>query len=186
MNIPSMILLGAAQLLWLATSPTFADEGAAAPAPPCLSVREGPLAALLGRWNVDWSYRVAPGEFAESAATAEIVADLHGCAVRETFRGVLRDLPYEAVTHFSQPEPTVFDRMRIDTEHGRFVRSAGTLENDALVFENERDLGTRILRTRHEFKSVTDSSFEVEFFLSPRDGSPWELVHRALYTRVGD
>ncbi len=185
MKIPSMILLGAAQLLWLAF-PAFADEGAAAPAPPCLSVREGPLASLLGRWTVDWSYRVAPGEFAESVATAEIVADLHDCAVRETFRGVLRELPYEAVTLFSQPEASTFDRMRIDTEHGRFVRSAGTLEGGALVFENERDLGTRILRTRHEFKSVTDSSFEVEFFLSPRDGSPWELVHRAVYTRTGD
>ena len=151
---------------------------------PCIDIDDSPLINLVGLWTVEWHYRTAPGEFVVSTADAEIVSDLEGCAVIERFRGSLRGSPYSALSVISRPTETTYDRVRIDSEHGSFVQSSGYMTTDSLVFNWKRDLETRTLRTRHLFIAVNPSSFTVEFYMSPRDGAPWELVHKAHYTRA--
>jgi hypothetical protein len=146
----------------------------------------GPLSRLPGDWTVEWHWRVAPGEFAVSTARAGILLDLEDCTLIERFDGTLRGTPFSAVTLISRPGADVYDRVRIDTEHGRFQQSAGAVEDGAVVFTSERDLGSRVLRTRHVFSELEADSFRVEFFMSPRDEAPWELVHKALYRREGE
>ena len=151
--------------------------------PPCLPIAETLLAPLEGSWVVDWSYRTAPGQFAESLGQAHIRQDLYGCALVEHFEGTLRGLPFSAITMISQKAEGQYDRVRIDSEHGSFTQSAGHVEGDSLVFEWQRDLGTRVLRTRHYFFEITESSFTVEFYLSGSEGAPWELVQRSAYRK---
>ena len=166
-----------------AISPVGAQDAAE---PPCNQIAETPLGSMVGSWTVEWQYRTAPGEFAVSEAEAEIVVDLGGCSIREDFSGTLRGIPFSSVTMFALPEVGRYARVRIDSEHGRFGQSSGYSSGDSLVFESERDLGTRVLRTRHVYEDFTESSFKVEFFMSPRDGAPWELVQSAHYQRKSE
>ena len=43
----------------------------------------------------------------------------------------------------------------------------------------ERECSERVTCSRNS----PESSFKVEFFMSPRDGAPWELVQSAHYRR---
>lgn len=154
--------------------------------PPCIAAENSPLGSLVGSWTVEWHYRTAPGEFAVSPAKAEISLDLEGCAITEHFRGTLRGAPYVALTVISRPSEAEYDRVRIDSEHGSFAQSSGSAVGDSLIFNWERQLATRMLRTRHQFTDIQPSSFTVEFFMSPRMDTPWELVHKAHYRRVNE
>lgn len=151
--------------------------------PPCLPITESLLAPLEGAWTVNWTYRTAPGQFAQSLGQAQIRQDLNGCALIEHFEGTLRGLPFSAITMFSQKAEGQYDRVRIDSEHGSFTQSAGHVQGDSLVFEWQNDLGTRVLRTRHYFFEIRDTTFTVEFYLSRSEGAPWELVQRARYRK---
>ncbi len=90
------------------------------------------------------------------------------------------------ITMFSQKSDGTFDRVRIDSEHGSFSQSEGHAEGDSLVFVWQRDLGERILGTRHYFFDFDDSSFTMAFYMSRSADDPWELVQRALYRRKQD
>ncbi len=153
--------------------------------PPCLPIAESLLAPLEGAWTVEWTYRTAPGEFAKSMAQSRIEQDLYGCALIEHFEGTLRSLPFSAITLFSQKAEGHFDRVRIDSEHGSFTQSEGHVAGDSLVFEWQRDLGERVLRTRHFFFEMTGESFTVEYYMSRSSGAPWALVQRARYRKRG-
>lgn len=122
-----------------------------APGPPCIPINDGDLGPLIGSWSVEWHYRTAPGKFAISEATAEIILDLDGCVLAEHFSGILREIPFTAVTMISQTAKGQYDRIRIDSEHGKFTHSSGKAAEDSVIFTWERDLGTRVLRTRHIF-----------------------------------
>ena len=152
--------------------------------PPCLQVDGDLLGGLVGAWVVEWQYRTSPGEFETSTARSQISLDLERCALTERLHGTLRGVPYVALTMITRPTETEYDRVRVDTEHGTFSQSKGALVDGALVFEWQRDLGTRLLRTRHRFSEIEPNSFLVEFFMSPREDAPWELVQKASYTRM--
>lgn len=151
--------------------------------PPCLAITGSILDSLVGHWTVDWSYRTAPGQFVESQAHSRFRADLNGCAIVENFEGTLQGHPFSAMTMMTQKSNGLFDRVRVDSEHGSFTQSHGFVQNDTLIFEWQRDLGKRVLRTRHYFFNFAKSSFAVEFYLSRSEESPWELVQRARYRR---
>ena len=84
---------------------------------------------------------------------------------------------------FSWKTEDTLDRVRIDSEHGSPALSIGHVSDDTLVFETARDLGTRVLRTRHLYFDVQELSFEVEFYMSRSLDSDWELVQRSRYGR---
>lgn len=151
--------------------------------PPCVSIEGTVLSDLEGLWDVNWSYRVSPGEFIESQAHSTFTAELAGCALIERFEGTLRGQPFSSITLFSWQTEERLERVRLDSEHGAHSYSVGSVRSDTLVFEAERDLGQRVLRTRHLFYNVTSSSFDVEFYMSRSLDSPWELVESAVYMR---
>ena len=151
--------------------------------PPCRSVAGTRLADLEGTWIVDLSYRVAPGNFDASTADATLVRELAGCAVVERFDGQLQGRPYSAISMFSWKTADTLARVRVDSEHGSPTLSTGHVSGDTLVFETARDLGTRVLRTRHLYFDVRELSFDVEFFMSRSLDSHWELVQRSRYVR---
>lgn len=144
---------------------------------------DSPLTALEGTWDVAWAYRTAPGVFAESQAEAQITQDVLGCVLVEHFEGTLNDHPFHALTMISAPRMGHYERVRIDSEHGGFTQSAGQMQADSLVFTWQRDLGTRLLRTRHVYSDLSPSAFSVTFYMSPRADAPWQVVQRARYVR---
>ncbi len=142
-----------------------------------------PLAALVGHWEVDWTYRTGPGEYAESVAEAVITRDLQGCVLTERLEGTLRGNPYSSMTLFSRKTEEQYDRITVDSEHGAFSQSEGYQRGDTLVFTWQRDLGTRVLRTRHLYYPVAGDAFQAMFYLSPSEDAPWELVKQVSYRR---
>lgn len=167
----------------LCTSPYAVAQHEQAIPPPCLPVADAMLAPLVGAWDVDWTYRTAPGQFTKATAQSNIQLDLLGCVLTETFDGTSADRPFSAVTMISQKSEGIYDRVRIDSGHGAFTQSVGQVTGDSLVFEWQRDMGTRVLRTRHYFFDITTTSFTVAFYLSRQEGAPWELVERSVYRK---
>lgn len=151
--------------------------------PPCLPIAESALEVLEGTWTVDWLYRTAPGDFEQSVATSQFQLDLAGCAIVEHFEGTLRRAPFRAITVITRRPQGRFDRVRVDSEHGGLTLSTGHMQGDTLVFDWERPIGDRVVRTRHYYLEITREAFIVEFYLSRAIDAPWELVQRAEYRR---
>lgn len=55
---------------------------------------------------------------------------------------------------------------------------------DTLIFTWKRDLGERILRTRHLYVTRTPDVFEGTFYLARSEASPWAHVEHAVYRRT--
>lgn len=161
---------------------SWAQEDAPGP-PPCHLISDSILAAFEGAWTVEWLYRTAPGEFAESTAESRFEQDAAGCVLAEHFEGTLHGRVYAALKHFAEKDEGIYDQTRVDSEHGTFTQAEGRLVGDTLVFRNSRDLGERILRTRHIFFEFTTASFQMKAYMSRDTNAPWELVERALYRR---
>lgn len=151
--------------------------------PPCISLENTPLSSLAGKWKVDWKYRTSPEQYEDLTAVSVIEFDLNGCCLVEHFEGSLNGHDFSAITMISEKSEGVFDRVKIDSEHGGFTQSSGHIKGDSLVFDWQRDLGNRIIRTRHYYFDISETSFVVEFYLSPSEGTPWQLVQRARYLK---
>lgn len=154
-----------------------------APDLPCHRIDESSLALFEGQWTVAWTYRTSPGEYVESTAEATIEQDLLGCVLIERFEGMLEGRPFAAMTLFSQKSADTFDRILVDTAHGSFSQYEGVQQGDTLIYSWQRDLGERVLRTRHTYIATGEDVFLAEFHMSRSEGSPWELVERAHYRR---
>jgi len=142
------------------------------------------LAALAGRWSVDWSYLVDGQLRAVEQATATIDIAAGGCAVRERLEGQLGGHQLAVNTVVAATNDDTLQRVYIDSDHGTFLIFEGTNAGDAITFLWRRDLGTRQQLVRHEYLALDRTSFATETHMSPNDGVEWILVQRARYRRL--
>lgn len=141
------------------------------------------FAPLVGKWDVQWTNRVAPGKYAETKATSHIEPDPIGCMLTEHFFGEVNGRPFTTVVLLNFGNAEKLERILIDSGHGQFLFFEGTRLDNAIRFEWQRDLGTRRLMTRHDYRDIQADSFATEWFLSPDSGKTWEVVERAKYRR---
>jgi len=139
---------------------------------------------LVGKWQVEWTDRIAPEKFAESMATAQIENDPTGCILVEHFTGERNGHPFAALILLGFGITEKLQRLLIDSEHGQFISFDGSKYGDVYRFEWQRDLGTRRLQLKHEYRNIQPNSFSTETLLSDDNGQTWNIVQRGLYRRV--
>ena len=150
---------------------------------PCKRAEAELFLPLAGRWSVEWTDRVAPGQYAKARASARIEADLLGCAVVEHFDGTRKGQPFMSVSIISFGNKDSLQRSLIDSGHGQFLLFEGSREGKVVRFEWVRALRGRTMMLRHEYRALQRNSFETETQLSTDGGSTWDLVQRAKYQR---
>ena len=141
------------------------------------------FAPLVGKWDVEWTNRVAPGKYAKTKATSNIERDPIGCMLTEHFFGEVNGQPFTTVVLLNFGNAEKLERILIDSGHGQFLSFEGTSVDNAIRFEWQRDLGTRRLMVRHDYRDIQADSFATEWFLSPDSGKTWEVVEQAKYRR---
>lgn len=142
------------------------------------------LAALAGRWSVEWSYTVDGQLRAIEQATATIDLAAGGCVVRERLEGQLQGRQLAVTTLVAAPSDDSLQRVYIDSDHGAFLVFDGVSTGDTLRFTWRWDLGTRYQVVRHEYQALDRTSFATETHMSPNDGAEWVVVQRARYRRL--
>jgi hypothetical protein len=153
------------------------------PATPCQRAEASLFLPLAGRWSVEWTDRVAPGQYARARASARIEADLLGCAVVEHFDGARQGRPFMSVSIISFGNNDTLQRSLIDSSHGQFLLFEGSRKGKVVRFEWVRALPSRTMMLRHEYRALQRNSFETETQLSTDGGRRWDLVQRAKYRR---
>ena len=138
---------------------------------------------LAGRWSVEWTDRVAPGQYAKARASARIETDLLGCAVVEHFDGIRKGQPFMSVAIISFGNSDTLQRVLIDSSHGQFLLFEGSRQRNLVRFEWVRALPGRKMMLRHDYRALQRDSFETETHLSTDGGGTWDLVQRARYDR---
>ncbi len=138
---------------------------------------------LAGRWSVDWTDRVAPGQYAKTRASARIETDMLGCALVEHFESTRQGQPFTAVVIISFGNSEALQRALLDSSHGQFVLFDGAQDGKIVRFEWARALPGRKLMLRHEYREFQRNSFETETRLSTDGGATWDVVQRAKYQR---
>jgi hypothetical protein len=155
-------------------------------APVCPRPALARLAALAGRWSVDWSYLVDGQLRTVEQATATIDVAAGGCAVRERLEGQLGGRQLAVNTVVAATNDDTLQRVYIDSDHGTLLMFEGSSSGDAIRFLWRRDLGTRQQLVRHEYLALSGASFATETQMSPNDGVEWILVQRARYRRLSE
>ncbi len=110
--------------------------------------------------------------------------DLYGCVLTERFMAAIDTIPYTRITAISEPHQGEYDRSTVDSQHGGILLHAGTASGDTMIFTWQREIGNRLIRTRHLYIFQSHDGLEIEFYLSRAPGEPWELRQKGVYTRV--
>lgn len=142
----------------------------------------------LGKWQVEWTYRTAPGEYANSAATSRITGAPGVCGIREFFEGIkkdtdedIRDVPYFYEWTTSSLQTANREAVWLDSAHGGFLHytSVEGSEQWPIRFVWSHQNGR--LKTRFQYSDVTDGSFTIERHLSSDSGQSWALTSNSVY-----
>ncbi len=141
------------------------------------------LQALSGSWATESSVRVAPGEYASSTGNADSRDALAGCGLLTAHEFDVDGSPRSEVHVLSAVADGTFHLSSVDSEHGAFTVSEGTLDGNVLTVEWSRDLGDRVLRTRKEFRLMSAGEYQVEHSMSRSQADPWETTYRGTFRR---
>ena len=152
----------------------------------CSNAHREFLSAFVGAWEVSASTRVGGDHFEATRARAEFRPALDGCAVVELYETIGSEPVFSIVLVLAARDDGVFELARLDSSHGSFTVSTGDLEAGSLTLGWSRDLGDRVLRTRHVYRVESPRELSLQQFLSRADGEPWELTHRADYQRIDE
>jgi hypothetical protein len=164
---------------------TYGQQTAPAPETnPCPRPEYELFARIVGRWNVHWRDRIAPGKYAETDATSEVTRDPIGCVIAERFSGTRGGRPYRFLAFISFANDKRLQQLWLDSAHGEFLEFTGTGITDGARFDWERDLGNRRLLLKREYHIGDNDAFVTETYLSPDGGATWDQVSRAQYRRV--
>ncbi len=134
-----------------------------------------------GKWQVDWTYRTSPGNYAQSSAVSRISAHPSSCGLREHFTGT-KDEPYFyewTVTSLNAPDK---EGVWFDSAHRGFLHYHG-IEGEQnwpvrLVWQHDNGR----LQTRFQYSPMTEDGFTVERHLSTDGGQTWALTSSAKYS----
>jgi len=138
---------------------------------------------LVGSWDVEWTNRVSPGKYLISKAISTIDRDPIGCMLTEHFLGERGGEPFTVLMLMNFRRAEKLERMLIDSGHGQMLFFEGSKNDAAVRFEWQRDLGTRRVMARHDYKDIRADSFSTVFSLSSDSGQTWEVVEQAKYRR---
>lgn len=144
-----------------------------------------PLLVTRGDWLVTWVDRVSPERYVTSQARATIEPSAHGCGLLERFEGTREGRPFAALSVVAPAGNDSLERVWQDSDHGALLLFRAAAQAQPLRFERSRDLGQRILRLRHSYRSLARDRFTTETELSPDGGETWQLVARFEYRRRG-
>ena len=174
MFLSSLIALSAAAL----DNPTPVD---------CAAHPQPALAAYAGDWDVAWTRRTAPGEYADKTAHATIAADLAGCAARETFRSQAVGENYFAEWTMAAHDDGALEAVWFDSGHGGFLSFEGVeAEEGADASLVWRHANGRMM-VRYDLTPAADADgFTAERHLSTDAGETWALTSRGVYTRAAE
>jgi hypothetical protein len=152
-------------------------------APACARSEFRLFLPLAGTWDVEWTTRVTPGKYVSTKAVSRIDRDSIACVLVEHFFGEVNGKPLTSLVLLNFANPEKLERILIDSGHRQFLSFTGEQESNTVRFEWQRDLGTRRLMTRHDYRDIQADSFTTEWFLSPDSGKTWEMVQQAKYRR---
>ena len=138
---------------------------------------------LIGNWSVDWTDRIAPGDYAHSKATAHIEQEPTGCTLVEYLAGKRNGRSFRAMTLISFAVAEELQQVLQDSEHGGFLLFTGSQEGDRTRFRWERATDGKRLMMQQDYFAITAKSFETEMRLSRDGGSTWNVVQAAKYRR---
>jgi len=168
-----------------AATPRAAQQVNAPPA--CYHQELDAWAFLTGDWTVRVSARLAAdGPWEESAASAQIQRDLHGCLFTERFNSTRRGQPFQALSLFawngnSQKLQQVFS----DSEHGPLVFYEGEKTGAEIRVDLDWKLPDgRTVRLRRAYFDFKRDSFTVESRRSTDGGQRWDTTGRLPYRRT--
>ena len=150
---------------------------------PCVRSESQLFLPLVGKWKVQWTVRVEPGKYAQTAATAVIERDSVGCTLVEHFFGERNGRRFTAMALLNFGNAEELQRVWLDSGHGQFLHFTGARDGNVIRFQWQRDLGNRILMVKYEYRAIRPDSFDTELHLSGDGGKTWEVVERASYQR---
>ncbi|MEM7417470.1 MAG: hypothetical protein AAF389_18415 [Gemmatimonadota bacterium] len=140
------------------------------------------LSTLVGEWQVDASRRVEVGRFESGEGLSRLDSTLGGCGLIDTRRLRYPDHERESVSVLSATREAA-ELSVVDSEHGAFTVSRGSVGADRMEFEWARDLGERVMGTRTEYTVVSSSEIRVLRMLRRRADEEWQVTFSATYTR---
>ncbi len=150
---------------------------------PCANENFASLSWLIGDWRVETLDRVRPDEYENNSGYSSIDAVFDSCGFEEHFEGQFKGSIYAFKTVMLLGDSSSIKRLWTDSHHGGMMLLAGFVDSDSLVTFWERQLKTRKLRVKHIYRFISQAKFTVESFMSPREGSEWQLTHRRTYIR---
>jgi hypothetical protein len=179
-------MAGGRGLLILILALASASGTSAQDDPPCAGPGFERIQSFEGSWEVEWSNRIAPGQFERTTARSQIEPVIPGCALLERFTATVQGSPFWATVLLAATAPDSAQRVWLDSGHGEPLLFQGSWVADTLRFEWARDLGDRRMRLQHLTFAVTPDSFRTATYLSPSEADGWQPVAEAVYRRARD
>ena len=117
------------------------------------------LRELVGNYEVEGIWRVAPDDYADTRGTADVRSTLGGCALIETLRIQFRGQTLEVLTITRVKEDQSISRIRMDSEHDGQMELGGHGTDSSMEFSWERQFDERVMTISHRVVDIQANHF---------------------------
>jgi len=147
------------------------------------------LAFLEGRWNVSVEFRLgAQGPWDSSSGESSIFREVGSKVYREAFAGTREGRPFSSLTLFGVNNLTLdFERIFVDSEHGAFLSSTGSMRGDSLIYDRTWTYpnGNSVL-LRTVYVLLSENTFTAQRMRRPDTSRLWDVTGRMTYHRISE
>ena len=156
----------------------------AATAQVCQSDSFDLVVRLAGDWEVEAEDRLGDLTFEETTGHARLIPTIEGCGMVLLYEGRRQGVEYGTVTMLVSRADGTVELAGADSVHDGLTFASGVHDGHTLTFRSERDMGSRVLRTRTTYSIQSMRSFTILRELQRSGTSPWEVTYRARYSRL--
>lgn len=142
------------------------------------------LKQTIGKWHVITKDRTSPNVYENNHGTSTITNSIEGCGIKESYIGIYKNKPYAREVVVNGLDSTSVQMMTLDSEHGSFSISDGSINNKMMTTYWYRNKDVKRLQSKYILTFKSDDIFEFSSYLSTDSGKSWALTHERKYSKI--